>query len=130
LSAPARSRGIRATKIPATYGERFKGRPTGGIEQERAWPRTGVEGIGSDAVPARVANAAYEAALLELQTPGSLAAVVTAGQRIVRARVEGAVDVSFSDEGGALEAAVPVVSTIEGLLAPLLKRPAPAILVV
>jgi len=36
-----------STYIDATYGERFPGEPTGGIDQERAWPRSGATVYGS-----------------------------------------------------------------------------------
>ncbi|WP_318012501.1 DnaT-like ssDNA-binding protein [Mesorhizobium sp. BR1-1-13] len=43
---------------------RFSGQPTGGINQERAWPRTGATAYGSalasDLIPQRVIDASYE----------------------------------------------------------------------
>lgn len=45
--------------IDGTYGDRFPGEPTDGIEQDRAWPRTDAEdkwgnAIADNAVPTRV----------------------------------------------------------------------------
>src|ERR1700754_2341040 len=81
--AVARLRG--SNYIDATYGQRFSGVPTGGVEQERAWPRTGASAYGNPiadtAVPGAVVNASYEAALLELKSPGSLSVIVTPGRR-------------------------------------------------
>lgn len=130
----ARQRG--STYIDGTYGVRFSGTPTGGVEQERAWPRTGATAYGntlaSDLIPVRVVEASYEAALLELQSPGSLSAVVSGSSLVKREKVEGAIEVEYavSDKTDLATAARPVVTVIEGLLAPLLVTPMPGILVV
>lgn len=130
----ARQRG--STYIDGTYGARFSGLPTGGVEQERAWPRTGVTAYGSalasGIIPLRVVNASYEAALLELQSPGSLAAVVSGSSLVKREKVEGAVEIEYavSDKTDLATAARPVVTVIDGLLAPLLTVALPGILVV
>ncbi|MRX33216.1 DnaT-like ssDNA-binding protein [Aminobacter sp. MDW-2] len=132
--AAARQRG--STYIDGTYGARFSGLPTGGIEQERAWPRTGATAYGNaladGIIPLRVVNASYEAALLELQSPGSLSAVVSGSSLVKRERVEGAVEVEYavSDKTDLATAARPVVTVIDGLLAPLLTAALPGILVV
>lgn len=130
----ARQRG--STYIDGTYGMRFSGVPTGGAEQERAWPRTGATAYGStlasDVIPVRVVNASYEAALLELQAPGSLSAVVSGSSLVKREKVEGAVEVEYavSDKTDLATAARPVVTVIDGMLAPLLTVALPGILVV
>ncbi len=130
----ARQRG--SEYIDATYGERFTGMPTGGIDQDRAWPRTGATAFGqalaSNFTPKRVEHAAYEAALIELRDPGSLSAIVSGTSLVKREKVEGAVEVEYavSDKTDVAAAAQPVVTIIEGLLAPLLKVPVPGILVV
>ncbi|TPN90206.1 DnaT-like ssDNA-binding protein, partial [Mesorhizobium sp. B1-1-5] len=58
----ARQRG--SAYIDGTYGMRFPGQPTGGIGQEREWPRTGATAFGaalaSDLIPQRVIDASYE----------------------------------------------------------------------
>lgn len=131
----ARQRG--SAYIDATYGHRFTGVPTGGIEQDREWPRTSAtdrNGNSVSGIPTRVINASYEAALLELTTPGSLSVVVKANERTKRAKA-GPVEVEYFDnqsDEAAWKASVPVVSRIEGLLYPLLStsRELPAILVV
>lgn len=130
----ARQRG--STYIDGTYGDSFSGVPAGGVEQERAWPRIDATAYGSvlasDIVPVRVVNASYEAALIELQSPGSLSAVVSGSSLVKREKVEGAVEVEYavSDKTDVATAARPVVTAIEGLLAPLLTAPVPGILVV
>lgn len=126
----ARQRG--SVYIDGTYGARFAGKPTGGLEQEREWPRMGVPGFDEDTIPKRVEHAAYEAALIELREPGSLSAIVSGTSLVKREKVEGAVEVEYavSDKTDVAAAAQPVVTIIEGLLAPLLKVPVPGILVV
>ncbi|MEF2073489.1 DnaT-like ssDNA-binding protein [Consotaella aegiceratis] len=119
--------------VDGLYGDRFPGEPTGGIEQERAWPRTGATIDGStlagDVIPSRVVNASYEAAMLQMTTPGILTKTFTPGERKVLTEVKGIKwEVVGSDAG-----APPVVvsTTIEGMLAPLLLlRNIPSILVV
>ena len=113
--------------IDGTYGERFAGQPTGGIEQERAWPRTGATIYGqllvSSVIPQRVVNASYMAAYLEATSPGSLTGSIVSGASLVkRERVEGAVEVEYavSDKTDIAEASRAIVPAIEGLLAPLL----------
>ena len=130
----ARQRG--SAYIDAAYGARFTGVPTGGVEQERAWPRTGATAFGtalaSDIIPVRVVNASYEAALIEMREPGSLSAIISGTSLIKRERVDGAVEVEYavSDKTDLATAAQPIVTAIEGMLAPLVTRPMPGILVV
>lgn len=126
----ARQRG--STYIDSTYGSRFVGKPTGGLDQEREWPRMGVPGFADNDVPMRVENAAYEAALIELREPGSLSAIISGTSLVKREKVEGAVEVEYavSDKTDIAAAAQPVVTIIEGMLAPLLRKPMPGILVV
>jgi hypothetical protein len=134
--AAARARG--SAYIDGTYSLRFPGYPTGGIDQDREWPRTGASdrqgnAIAPDAVPLRVINASYEAALIELTTPGSLAVIVVGSQRVVREKVEGAVEVEYARPTSASSAVLdstPVVTIIAGMLAPLLRQPEPYALVV
>ncbi len=121
--AQARQRG--STYIDGAYGGRFVGVPTDGVDQERAWPRTGATAFGNalstTLIPVRVINASYEAALLELKSPGSLSTTVDPAKRVKREKVD-VIEREFFDPadlplGGILG---PVTSTIEGLLAPLL----------
>lgn len=126
----ARQRG--SAYIDGSYGARFMGVATGGLEQEREWPRTGVPGLADDVIPKRVENASYEAALIELREPGSLSAIISGTSVVKREKVEGAVEVEYavSDKTDIATAALPIVTIIEGMLAPLLKVPMPGILVV
>jgi len=123
--------------IDATYGARFSGTPTEGIEQARAWPRTGATAYGNpiapDAVPGAVEKAAYHAAYAEALSPGSLSVIAIGSERVKREKVEGAVEIEYFDGGSnAVAGATPILSAVEGLLAPLLvsSRPIPAVLVV
>lgn len=66
--------------IDGIYGSLFIGYKTDGFEQEREWPRTSATVCSAeprytyetDAIPARVTKATYEAAFRQLTTPGSL----------------------------------------------------------
>lgn len=128
----ARMRG--SMYVDNTYESRFPGIPTGGIAQDRAWPRTGAEDIYGSAVsgiPDRVVNASYEAALLELGTPGTLSAIIKTNEMTKRAKA-GPVEVEYFDaKGDTIAGAVPMITKIEGLLYPLLTAAnLPAVLVV
>ncbi len=124
----ARNRG--SIYIDGTYGDRFMGFPTGGLDQERAWPRTSVPGIADNVVPHRVINASYEAALIEMREPGGLSVVTSGSARVIREKV-GDLEVQYANPSGdALADATPVVTVIEGLLAPLLAKLLPGALVV
>jgi hypothetical protein len=131
--AAARQRG--SLFIDGNYGARFPGTPTGGLEQEREWPRTGASdrygnAIDAATIPTRVINASYEAALRELQSPGSLAPDITPGKVKKRVKVEGAVEVEYAVGQGTAAEQQPVITVIDGLLAPLLTQAMPVILVV
>ena len=122
--AAARQRG--SVYIDGKYDGRFPGYPTGGAAQKRSWPRTGAEdrygnAIASNAVPDRVVQASYEAALLELETAGSLSATTSEGERLKRLKA-GSVELEYADSASfsAAESASPVSTRIEGLLYPLL----------
>jgi len=132
----ARQRG--SAYIDSVYGSRFTGSPTGGIEQERAWPRTDAEDIyendiGSSSIPSRVIHASYEAAFLELVTPGSLSALVTENEKVKRLKA-GSVEIEFAESSAldAVSGASPLSTKIDGLLYPLIgtSLQLPAILVV
>ena len=80
--------------------------------------------------PDEVKFAIIEAAVLELESPGTLSAVVSAAQRVIREKV-GALEVQYSDPGKDMLAdAIPIVTRIEGLLYGLLRRHVSAIVVV
>jgi hypothetical protein len=132
--AAARQRG--SAYIDAAYAGRFPGEPSGGIDQERAWPRDDAEDIYGNVVsgiPTRVINASYEATLLELTSPGSLTILAAESERVRRLKA-GSVEIEYA-EGSAyttIEGAIPMSSAIEGLLYPLItgtRMELPAILV-
>jgi hypothetical protein len=92
--APAVLRQRGSAYIDATYGARFKGVPTGGPDQDRAWPRTGATVFGTmlatSVVPLTVINASYLAAWVEGQKAGSLSGGASNGTGVVkRQKVEG-----------------------------------------
>ncbi|MER8959309.1 DnaT-like ssDNA-binding protein [Mesorhizobium sp. M0701] len=122
--AAARQRG--SAYIDGTYGMRFPGQPTGGLAQERAWPRTGATVYGStlasDLIPQRVIDASYEAAYLELVKPGSLLISFDPSRKVKRQKVEGIEREFFepSDNGNIFAPDAPISTIIEGLLAPLI----------
>ncbi len=128
----------RGSLVIDRYEPKFSGTRTGGFAQERAWPRTGGttyygEAIGAD-IPAAIVNASYEAAFLELVTPGSLSPVVTGSATVKREKV-GQIEVEYAASTTTSVAelvgmAMPVVTLIEGLLWPFLIACLPAILVI
>lgn len=111
--------------VDGLYGQRFPGSPTGGFAQERAWPRAEAEtnqgsAIPSDVVPVAVINASYAAAYHEAENPGSLQASATAAGNIKREKTDVLETEYFEGSGDALEDATPLLSAVEGLLAPFL----------
>ncbi|MCY0150889.1 hypothetical protein OEG84_25115 [Hoeflea sp. G2-23] len=122
--------------LDGLYGDRFPGVPTGGLEQDRAWPRTGAEdvygnAIAANAIPTRVVHASYEAAYLDAVKPGILSTTYTPAQQKVLTEVKGIKWTVVGESKGA-QSAVMVSTKIEGLLAPLTGTSLllPAILVV
>lgn len=122
--AALRQRG--SAYIDGTYGMRFPGQPTGGIAQEREWPRTGATAYGSAlasaVIPTRVEWAAYEAAYIEMKKPGSLSVSVDPSKKVKRQKVEGIEREFFEpgDNGNIFARDAPISTVIEGLLAPLI----------
>lgn len=121
------------------YEFKFPGSRTGGFAQERAWPRTGAEtyygeAIPSDAIPVAIENASYEAAFLELTTPGSLSPVVTGSATVKREKI-GSLEIEYAASASVtvediVALATPVVTSIEGLLWMFFRPCLPGILVV
>lgn len=116
--------------LDGRYGARYPGRKAGGRAQELAWPRIDAvdasgEAIGPDEVPTEILYAAYEMALAELVSPGSLSPSVTLGKVKLRARVEGAVDVTYAG-GGSAASQRPTLTIVDDLLSGLLARPSGA----
>lgn len=104
----------------------FRGKRTDGRAQDLEWPRTGAKdsegnAIPDDEVPVEVENATYEAALLELQNPGSLSPVFVASQLVTREKV-GPIEVAYSDTKveGTMPPNRPVVPIIDDILAGLI----------
>jgi hypothetical protein len=135
-AAVLRARG--SAYLDAVYGPRLGcSTPTGGFDQEGAWPRTGhfVNGatIPSDVVPAAWVRASYRAAWLEASSPGSLSLTVSPNQRVKRQRV-GPLEEEYFDGGVATigSAGAPIDAEIDGMVAALLcvSIGGPAILVV
>lgn len=125
--APAVLRQRGSAYVDATYGQRFTGAPTAGFMQPRFWPRTGaragLEPIPDDLVPPQVIEASYHAALQEARQPGSLTVLSSAAQRAKREKIGPLETEYFEGSGDALADAVPMLSAVEGLLAPFLVQP-------
>ncbi|WP_035829792.1 DnaT-like ssDNA-binding protein [Kaistia adipata] len=118
---------VRASAVlDGRYGIRYPGRKAGGRRQALGWPRieaedTAGEAIAADEIPTEILNAAFEMALAELTSPGSLSPSVTPGQVKVRARVEGAVDVTYAG-GGSVASQRPTLTIVDDILTGLLSR--------
>lgn len=104
----------------------FRGRKTGGRAQSAEWPRTGAtdsEGnaIPDDEVPSEVERATYEAALRELESPGSLSPDYVASQQIVREKVD-VIEVQYASatSSGAATPNRPHVTIVDDILSGLL----------
>jgi hypothetical protein len=115
--------------IDGRYGYRFSGSPTGGLSQDRAWPRTGAtdiygNSIPTDLIPNQVIEASYYAAWFEANSPGSLAIITNPSGMVKRQKVD-TIEREFFDPSKDPYAVLgPTSSMIEGLLAPLLDLPA------
>ena len=121
---PAALRQRGSNYLDATYGHRLTcSRPTGGIDQERAWPRTGhlvnCQPIPSDAIPQAWVRASYRAAWLEAITPGWGSATINPSQRVKRQKVD-VIEREFFEGAGA-EAGeggiAPIDAEIDGMVA-------------
>lgn len=126
----AQMRQLGSDYIDGTYGDRFSGYPTGGVEQERAWPRTGAmttscQAIPSDVVPLAVVNASYAAAYQEATNPGSLSSSTGSSGAVKREKI-GSLEVEYAGatSSAAITTTAPIFSAVDGLLAPYL-RPDP-----
>lgn len=128
--------------IDARYRERlrsgrwvsmFTGAKTDGRAQTDEWPRTGAtdyEGnaIADDVVPLEVEQATYEAALIEVVTPGALSPAYDASKQRTAVSV-GPVSVSYADTAGSQNGMDghsppnrPTYPFIDELLAPVLVK--------
>lgn len=89
--------------VDAHYRRRFPGTRASGRDQELEWPRSDAtdldgETIDSDIIPVEIRNAVCEAALRELETPGSLSPDLKRGG-LISSVTAGSVAVTFA--GGA-----------------------------
>lgn len=124
--APAVLRARGSNYLDGTYGPRLScSSPTGGLDQERAWPRTGhyvnCALIPDDAIPAAWVRASYRAAWLEASSPGSLAVTVDPNRRVKRQKVD-VIEREFFDGGSseAGSAGAVIDSEIDGMVQPFL----------
>jgi hypothetical protein len=124
---------LRASEwLDGEYQSRFPGKRTGGRDQERAWPRVNAadaagEAIPDDEVPAEIERATFEAALRELEAPGSLSPDVTPGRRVKRtSEAVGPLreDVEYFSTSGGAASDRPLLSVVEGILSGLLRMSA------
>ncbi len=111
--------------IDAVYGDRFIGR-IATFDQERAWPRIGASlrgtAIPSDVIPQAVIYASFYAAYEEAVNPGSLNNSGSSSSAIVREKV-GDLEVQYANaqSDGTAAFLTPLISTVDGMLAPYLR---------
>lgn len=108
--------------IEAMYGSRWPGTRLNGRGQALGWPREdgldqSGEEIAENAVPVEVKYAAFEAALREGASPGSLTPDYASSARVTHERVD-VLEVSYSDSSTANTR--PIITMIDELLAPLI----------
>lgn len=122
VGAPAAAvlRQLGSDYVDAAYADRWPGRPTGGVDQERAWPRTSaaVNGLSipSDAIPVAIVNASYAAAWQEAQKAGALSASVS---RVVTREKIDVLEREYAEgTGDAMLDALPRFSEVDGLVRP------------
>lgn len=111
--------------LDALYGAQFRGYPTGGVDQERAWPRTDAtawgQALAADVIPPAVIRASYAGAWHEATNPGSLAVASSASTAIKREKIDVIETEYFGGTGNALADATVRISEVDGLLKPFLK---------
>ncbi len=115
--------------LDAYYSWRYVGTKTD-YTQSLQWPRTGAawpDGTAISGVPSQLVWATCELAILELVSPGSLSPVVTPNKIKTRARVEGAIDVSYGSGVimNPVLASSPVSAVVEGIMFDLVGRIVP-----
>lgn len=100
-----------------TFRDQFDGYKVSPLTQEREWPRTGVvdyygNAVASASVPVQIERATYEAALRLLADPAVLAPDYTPN-KYKRVKVEGAIEVDYSDaSGAALRMQIPAIGQV------------------
>lgn len=110
------------------YTSMFPGVPVATNTNGRQWPREGAtdgygRAIADDAIPEPVERATYEAALRELNEPGSLSPDYVPADKITQEKV-GPLSVSYATEGMARKLDAPnrpAIPAIDEILAPLLQ---------
>lgn len=123
--SPAVLRNRGSQYIDAVYGSRFLGSVVDAL-QERQWPRERaiVNGklLPSDVVPPAVINASYQAAYQEGVKQGSLTAIGTSSGAVKRVKV-GQIEKEYqtAKDDGTASAITPLISIVDGMLAPFLK---------
>ena len=120
--AAARLRG--SVYLDGHYYQRFPGEPTGGVDQERSWPRKSAtdrfgNAINPDAVPVRVVSSSYEAALIELRTPGFFSKTFTESEKKVLVKVQ-SISWVYTGNSKGDRSSSPTSTVIDNLLAPIL----------
>ncbi len=100
-------------------GERLKGR-----SQSLSWPRNNaydVEGdlVPNNEVPTEIVAATCEAALYELTNPNGLNQVITLTERTKSEKVD-VIEVEYAGTSGGVDAAKPVLTKLENLIAALI----------
>lgn len=130
--AQLRQRG--SAYIDALYEPRFSGVRTGGLAQERAFPRSGAcaygQSIGADIIPVAVEHASYHAALQEAAKPGSLSVSAVNSGALKRKKIDTIEKEYFEGSGDAVADNTIRLSAVEGLLAPFFSAPEVAVFVV
>ena len=110
--------------VDGLYGDQLPGYPTGGIDQERAFPRIGATAyrrpLADDAIPLKWVHASYWAAYHEGNNPGSLAVSATAAGAVKKKKIDVIEKEFFEGSGNAAADATIRLSAVEGLVAPFL----------
>lgn len=127
---------VASTWIDGIYGDSFVGHKTGGFTQADQWPRIGATvSDGADkwknyytfpdnVIPDQVKHATYEAALRQIESPGSLQPDYTPS-KYKRVSIDGALSVEYAPFSSAADVA-PDISIVDTLLWPLLDKTAAA----
>lgn len=119
-AVPAVLRNRGSDYLDAAYGSRLTcSQPTGGIAQERAWPRTGHPFAPSDAIPSAWVRASYRAAWIIANDPAALSATINPNARVTKEKVD-VIEVAYADNGAvSLGKATGVLDAeIDGLVSP------------
>lgn len=120
--------------IDGLYGSKFVGVAADGFSQERAWPRIDAESFGqaipSNVIPVAIEQASYAAAFHEATNPGALSPAASQSGAVKRKKLDVLEVEYFEGSGNAAADAVVRIAAVEGILAPFLTKPMPAVFVV